>query len=142
MADQAKATEKAEYTRTLVKAKNPKPGLYRTVDGNWEIERVDGSKKWSIFQVATDESGKPTGERDLARKDAGTYDEALNVVRELSPRSLEELNTAPAKPKAAKPADPPKAEESPAQPPKLRESVKAPKTTARPRVTRRGSKVA
>jgi hypothetical protein len=91
---------KAPYVRTQVKTRNPKPGVYTTLDGNWEIERVDGSKKWSVFQVATDEAGKPTGERDLARKDAGTWDEALNVVRELSPRSLEELNTPPAKPAA------------------------------------------
>src|SRR6266496_1095161 len=62
---------KAEYKRTQVKTRNPRPGVYRTLDGNWEIERVDGSKKWSVFQVATDEAGKPTGERDLARKEAG-----------------------------------------------------------------------
>src|SRR6266702_7940845 len=103
---------KAEDKRTQVKTRNPRPGVYRTLDGNWEIERVDGSKKWSVFQVATDEAGKPTGERDLARKDAGTWDEALNVVLELSPRSLDELNTPPKKPAApkAKAADPPKVE--------------------------------
>lgn len=87
-----------------MKTRNPKPGVYRTLDGSWEIERVDGSKKWSVFQVATDEAGKPTGERDLARKDAGTWDDALNMVLEICPRSLEELNTPPAKPKPAAPA--------------------------------------
>src|SRR6266542_2061346 len=97
---------KAEYKRTQVKTRNPRPGVYRTLDGNWEIERVDGSKKWSVFQVATDEAGKPTGERDLARKDAGTWDEALNVVLEISPRSLEELNTEPKRPAAPAKADP------------------------------------
>jgi hypothetical protein len=97
---------KAEYKRTQVKTRNPRPGVYRTLDGNWEIERVDGSKKWSVFQVATDEQGRPTGERDLARKDAGSWDEALEVVRELSPRSLEELNTRPPKPAAPAKAEP------------------------------------
>src|SRR6266536_4840308 len=96
--------ERKPYVRTKVRTTNPAKGVYRTLDGNWEIERVDGSKKWSVFQVATDDSGKPTGERDLARKDAGSWDKALNVILEISPRSLDELNTRPAKPKAeAKP---------------------------------------
>jgi hypothetical protein len=118
MAHQAKSTEqkpaeRKPYVRTQVKTTNPKPGLYRTLDGNWEIERVDGSKRWSVFQVSTDEAGKPTGERDLARKDAGSWDEALNVVLELSPRSLDELNTRPPKPAAPAKAVPTKPAEKP-----------------------------
>ncbi len=126
---------KAEYKRTQVKTRNPRPGVYRTLDGNWEIERVDGSKKWSVFQVATDEAGKPTGERDLARKDAGTWDEALNVVLEISPRSLEELNTEP-----KRPAAPAKAKAGPteAKPEAKEEGVNERRTgaTGTPRKTR------
>jgi hypothetical protein len=119
MADQAKATGKApeakpqaeqkpakvEYKRTQVKTRNPRPGVYRTLNQSWEIERVDGSKKWSVFQLGKTPDGKgPTGERDLAIQDAGTWDEALTAIVEKLGQPVEELNREPAKPKPAAPA--------------------------------------
>jgi hypothetical protein len=121
---------KAEYKRTQVKTRNPRPGVYTTLNQSWEIERVDGSKRWSVFQLGKDETGKLTGERDLAIQDAGTWDEALTAIVEKLGQSVEALNTAPAKPK----------EEAPKQdPPKPAEEKKA---TGRPRVNRGGRKVA
>jgi hypothetical protein len=117
MAEQAKPQAeqkpaKAPYERTQVKTRNPRPGVYRTLNQSWEIERVDGSKKWSVFQLGKAPDGKGlTGERDLAIRDAGTWDEALSLIVTRLGQPVEELNREPKKPaKAAKPADPPKRE--------------------------------
>ena len=84
----------SSYVRTQVKARNPQRGVYRTLDGRYEIRRGEKGK-WDVYQV--------DGNQRIAEGVKG-YDAALNRILEEPGVTLDALNTAPPKPQ------PPKAE--------------------------------
>ena len=121
-----------QYVRTKVRARNPEKGVYRTLDGSHEIRQADKKGCWDVYRLVEG------GAQRIASEVRG-YDAALNRVLEEPGVSLEQLNTAPAKPKP----EAPKVEkgESDRRSGATGEAPKAPKS-GRPHVNRGGRKVA
>jgi hypothetical protein len=112
---------KAPYVRTKVRTTNPAKGVYRTLDGQFEI-RANG-KAWDLYRIAgSDEM--------LVEAGIKGWDRALDRALAVDGAELEALNTRPPKPAASAKAE--------AKPEAKEEGVNARRTgsTGAPRKTR------
>jgi hypothetical protein len=115
MADQAKTTSQAEQKpaeskpkpapipRTAVKTRRIGLGQYTSLNGQVRASRNEDGKGWRLAK-------RDGSEWTALKRDYRTSNEALTGAVTEHGFKLDELNTAPAKPKAAKPG-PQKAEE-------------------------------
>ncbi|SRR6266511_2931915 len=93
---EAKA-EKAPYVRTKVRTRNPAKGVYRTLNGEFEIRQSEKAGQWDLF--------RKDGEKWVGlNRELKGWDNALTFIVEAGLATVEALNTAPAKPKPAAPA--------------------------------------
>jgi hypothetical protein len=114
-------SEASAYVRTQVRATNPEKGVYRTLDGRFEIRAAAKKGQWDLYRLED-------GNWVLVQAEAGKYDAALTRILAEPGVSLEQLNTRPKPP--AKPKPEPKPE------------AKAQPTGGRPSVKRAAKKVA
>jgi len=92
------AEAKAPYQRTKIRTRNPEKGVYRTLDGSFEIRQAEKAGCWDLFKGDA-----------LVEATIKGWDRALDAIIERHGGNLEALNTPPAKPAApakAKAADP------------------------------------
>jgi len=82
----------SSYTRTKVRTTNPAKGVYRTLDGRFEIRAAEGKGHWDVSRVVVG------GAEKIAGPIRG-YDAALNRVLEEPGVELAALNVRPPKPK-------------------------------------------
>jgi hypothetical protein len=119
--------------RTSVKTRRIASGVYATLNGEFQTAR-DG-KVWKLRRSA---DGEPVGKQEGYR----TSDEALSAIVTEGLAELAALNTAPAKPKAAKPEAKVEREESDRRSGATSEAPKAQPKGGRPHVKRGARKVA
>jgi hypothetical protein len=114
---------KAPYVRTSIKTRNPEKGVYRSLNGEFEIRAGSKAGTWDLFRIAG---------QDEMLVEAGIkgWDRAFDRALAVDGVTLEGLNTRP-----PKPAAPAKAE---AKPEAKEEGVNARRTgsTGTPRKTR------
>jgi hypothetical protein len=121
------------YERTKVRATNPAKGVYRTLDGRFEIRQAEKAGTWDVFQLLAG------GAQRVASAVKG-YDRALDRILEEPGIELEALNTRPAKPKAEAPKV--EKDETDRRSGATGEAPKAQPKGGRPHVNRGGRKVA
>jgi hypothetical protein len=120
------------YQRTQVRTRNPQPGVYRSLDGKFEIRKAGKKGCWDVYK-------RLDGGAEKIASDVRGYDKALDTIVEQGHATVEQLNSPPAKPKpeAVKVEQPESERRSGATGP-------APKAPAkgRPHVNRGGRKIA
>src|SRR5215204_5835259 len=84
-------SEATSYVRTKVRTTNPSRGVYRTLDGAFEIRAAEKKGHWDLYRLVEG------GAQRIAAEVKG-YDRALDRVLEEPGIELEQLNTRPPKP--------------------------------------------
>ena len=88
-------SEATSYVRTKVRTTNPSRGVYRTLDGAFEIRAAEKKGHWDLYRLVEG------GAQRIAAEVKG-YDAALNRALQEPGVTLEQLNTRPPKPEAPK----------------------------------------
>ena len=101
-----------KYVRTQVRTTNPAKGVYRTLNGCFEIRAAERKGHWDVFRLVGGGAERIAGE-------VRGYDRALDSLLALDGVTLEALNTRPAK---AKPEPQPEATATEAKPKRQRKA--------------------